>query len=65
MRWQTKIRIVHKFLRGWARNVVGENRKRKRYLLEQLDFLDIKSESSTLNQQERERESANIISCLN
>ena len=28
-RWQNKIRAVRTFLRGWAKNQVGENKKRK------------------------------------
>jgi hypothetical protein len=52
-RWQSKIRAVRRFLRGWARNVVGDNRKNC-FLIEQLDLLDVKAESHLLNQREME-----------
>jgi len=39
-RWQNKIRAVRRFLRGWAKNQVGENKKKKISLLQQLDILD-------------------------
>jgi hypothetical protein len=41
-------------LRGWARNVVGDNKKKKSLLIEQLDLLDVKAESHLLNQREME-----------
>jgi hypothetical protein len=53
-RWQSKVRAVRRFLRGWARNVVGDNRKKKCFLIEQLNLLDVKAESHLLNQREME-----------
>ena len=53
-RWQNKIRGVRCFLRGWAKNQVGENKKKKLWLLQQLDCLDRKAESSLLSEQEIE-----------
>jgi hypothetical protein len=58
-RWQSKIRAVRRFLRGWARNVVGDNRNKKCFLLEQFDLFDVKAESHLLNQREME-----YIHCL-
>ena len=53
-RWQNKIRGVRRFLRGWAKNQAGENKKEKQWLLQQLDCLDRKAESSLLSEQEIE-----------
>jgi len=53
-RWQNKIRAVRRFLRGWAKNQVGENKKKKISLLQQLDILDRKAESTLLSPQELE-----------
>ena len=53
-RWQNKIRAVHRFLRGWAKNQVGENKKKKISLLQQLDILNRKAESTLLSPQELE-----------
>jgi len=47
-RWQNKIRGVRCFLRGWAKNQVGENKKKKLWLLQQLDCLDRKAKSTLL-----------------
>ena len=43
-RWQNKIRAVRRRLRGWAKNLVGETKKKKSFLLDQLDLLDRKAE---------------------
>ena len=53
-RWQNKIRGVRRFLRGWAKNQAGENKKKKQWLLQQLDCLDRKAESTLLSEQEIE-----------
>jgi hypothetical protein len=53
-KWQNKIRTVRRFLRGWAKNVVRENRKKKCFLVQQLDALDIKAETSLQNKHELE-----------
>ena len=34
-RWQNKIRGVRRFLRGWAKNQMGENKKKKQWQLQQ------------------------------
>jgi len=54
-RWQNKIRATRRFLRGWAKNILGENRKKKRTLMEVLDVLDRKSETILLSPQEMEK----------
>jgi hypothetical protein len=51
-RWQSKIRRVRQHLRGWAKNVSGANKKEKKELLDRLDVLDKKTESSLLSTQE-------------
>jgi hypothetical protein len=48
-KWQNKIRTVRRFLRGWAKNVVRENTKKKCFLVQLLDVLDIKAETSLLS----------------
>ena len=53
-RWQNKIRTVRRYLRGWAKNQVGQNKKKKSFLLQQLDILDRKVESTLLSPQELE-----------
>jgi len=53
-RWQNKIRGVRRFLRGWAKIQAGENKKKKQWLLQQLDCLDRKAESTLLSEQEIE-----------
>lgn len=53
-RWQNKIRVVRMFLRGWAKNLVGEDMKKKAFLIHQLDILDRKAESCLLSTQELE-----------
>lgn len=58
--WQNKIRVVRKFLKGWAKNVVGENRIRKNFLVQQIDVIDRKSENVLLTPQEIE-----FKNCLN
>jgi hypothetical protein len=51
--WQKKIRHLRQFLRGWARNISGEYKKEKECLLNIIDSLDIKAETSPLNESER------------
>lgn len=53
-RWQNKIRSVWRYLRGWLQNLVGENRKNKIFLLQQLDVLHRKAETTLLSSQELE-----------
>ena len=52
-RWQNKIRHLHQFLRGWAKNLSGEYKKEKERLLLLIDELDIKAESTPLTVAER------------
>lgn len=53
-RWKNKIRAVCRYLRGWAKNLVGEDRRKKAFLVNQLDFLDRKAESYLLSSEELE-----------
>lgn len=53
-RWQNKIRVVRRYLRGWAKHCLGANRKKKRSITERLDELDKKAESCLLTYQEWE-----------
>lgn len=53
-RWQNKIRSLRRFLRGWAKNQIGEKRCDKNILLSELDILDRKAEFSLLSLQELE-----------
>ena len=53
-RWQNKIRVVRRRLRGWAKNLVGETKRKKSFLLDQLDLLDRKAEVLLLSPQEVE-----------
>jgi hypothetical protein len=52
--WQNKIRRLRRFLRGWARNLVSQNRKDKSNLLAKIDALDRKAETVLLSSQEVE-----------
>ncbi|CAN6182020.1 unnamed protein product [Urochloa humidicola] len=47
-RWQNKIRRVRRYLRGWARNIVSQDRKKKYELLNTIDALDIQAETRLL-----------------
>jgi uncharacterized protein YaiL (DUF2058 family) len=51
-RWQTKIRKVRQYLRGWAKHMSGSYKKEKKALLNKLDELDKKAESLTLEADE-------------
>jgi len=42
-RWQSKIRRLRRFLRGWARNLVSQNKKHKLDLMDKIDILDRKA----------------------
>jgi hypothetical protein len=48
-RWQAKIRRLHQYLRGWAKNVSGTYKKEKKILLNKLDELDKKAEKFSLD----------------
>lgn len=43
---------MRRYLRGWAKNILGEDRKKKKFLIDTLDALDRKSEDTLLSQQE-------------
>ena len=51
-RRQAKIRRLRQFLRGWAKQTSGTYKKEKKALLEKLDLLDKKAESTLLTQEE-------------
>jgi hypothetical protein len=50
--WQNKIRHLRRFLRGWAKNKSKEYKKERDKLTKIIDDLDIKVESSPLNETE-------------
>ena len=51
-RWQAKIRRLRQHLRGWAKNTSGTYNKEKKEILNKLDFLDRRAESTCLTAQE-------------
>jgi hypothetical protein len=51
--WQNKIRHLQKKLKGWAKNLSGFYKKEKCRLLELIDRLDLKAESTPLTIAER------------
>ena len=51
-KWQAKIRRLRQFLRRWAKNVSGANKKEKKDILDALDVLDKKAEHSFLSTRE-------------
>ena len=52
--WQNKIRHLRAFLRGWARNMSSVYKAQKISLLNIIDTLDLKAETTPLNASERE-----------
>jgi hypothetical protein len=54
-RWQEKIRRFRKTSKGWSRNIEADLRKLKCDMMEEFDFLDIKSESEPLSDAELAR----------
>ena len=48
-RWQNKIRRLRRFLKGWTRNLVSQNKKHKLDLLAKIDKFDRKVETSLLS----------------
>jgi hypothetical protein len=50
--WQSKIRRLRQHLRGWAKHTSGVNKKEKKDLLDKLDSLDKKAETTMLTPQE-------------
>jgi hypothetical protein len=53
-RWQNKIRHLHHFLKGWAKNMSGKYRLEKERLTVFIDSLDIKAETLPLSPIERD-----------
>ena len=53
--WQNKIRHLRSFLKGWAKSLSGEYRKERDRLLNLIDVLDKKAETSVLDNADRER----------
>ena len=51
-RWQAKIRRLRQHLRGWAKNTSGALKKEKKIILDRLDSLEKKAETSILSPQE-------------
>jgi hypothetical protein len=49
-RWQAKIKRLHQYLRGWAKNLSGAYKKEKTTILNKLDELDKKAETDILNE---------------
>jgi hypothetical protein len=60
--WQSKIRRLCQHLRGWAKNTSGRNKKEKD-LLDRLDNLDKKAESTLLSPLELDLKQC-MSSCL-
>ena len=60
-RWQNKIRRLRRFLRGWARNLVSQNKKQKSNLLANIDVLDRKAETCLLCSSSRRRRLASSM----
>jgi hypothetical protein len=52
--WQNKIRHLRLFLRGWSRNLSSEYKKEKERLLNIINTLDLKAETTPLNDSERD-----------
>jgi hypothetical protein len=51
-KWQEKMRRLRRNLKGWPINCEGEYRREKRMLLEKMDVLDRKGETTSLNIEE-------------
>jgi hypothetical protein len=52
--WLNKLRLIRKFLKGWAKNQSGKYKKEKEKLLGVIDHLDVKAKTNNLNLSERE-----------
>jgi hypothetical protein len=51
-RWQGKIRRIRPYLRGWAKNTSDQYKKEKKHILNTLDLLDKKVESTPIDSNE-------------
>jgi hypothetical protein len=54
-RWQNKIRLLRKKVRGWSTNAEAEIKRRKKILSEEYEKLDVMAETRDLSNQERDR----------
>jgi hypothetical protein len=54
-RWQTKVRVFRRLVRGWAANVVAELNKTKQVVAVEYNCLDLEAESRELEVEEKER----------
>jgi hypothetical protein len=54
-RWQEKIRRFRKTTKGWSKNIEANLRQLKKEMMEEFDFLDIKSEATELSDSEKQR----------
>lgn len=52
--WKNKIKHLHQFLRGWARDRSSSYKKERDHLLSIIDILDRKAESTLLMDSERD-----------
>jgi hypothetical protein len=52
-RWQNTIHHVRRFLKGWAKCLSGQYKKEKEKLLPVIDELDLKADSTPLDDDER------------
>jgi hypothetical protein len=52
--WLNKLRHIRRFLKGWAKNQSGKYKKEKERLLNIIERLDLKAETTLLNTNERE-----------
>ena len=52
--WQFKVRLVRKKIKGWAKNVDADIKKRKKLLMDKYDVLDSKYELGVISDAERD-----------
>ena len=53
--WQAKIRKLRKITKGWSSNEEANIKRYKKILLEEFDKLDVKAETSPLEESEQNR----------
>jgi hypothetical protein len=53
--WQEKVRRFRKTSKGWSRNIEADLRQLKLEMMEEYEFLDIKTENGTLSELENKR----------
>jgi hypothetical protein len=54
-RWQNKVRVFRRLVRGWTANVVAELNKTKHSIAVEYNFLDLEAENRELEVKEKER----------